>query len=192
MKLNVPNIITISRIVVTPVFFWMFLHQNGIISALSCVLFLIAALSDYFDGWYARKYNEVSSYGEFIDPLADKIFIGSAFIAMAILNIIPWFMVWIVISRDIIATLLRQMAIKKNTVMKTSRSAKYKTVYQFTFIAYVQTLIFAKGTGFFDIPFESLNDLIYSDLTWWAMFLVTLFTLYTLIEYIIKNKLMFK
>ena len=192
MKLNVPNIITISRIVVTPVFFWMFLHQNGIISALSCVLFLIAALSDYFDGWYARKYNEVSSYGEFIDPLADKIFIGSAFIAMAILNIIPWFMVWIVISRDIIATLLRQMAIKKNTVMKTSRSAKYKTVYQFIFIFYVQTLIFAKGTGFFDIPVESLNDLIYSDLTWWAMFLVTLFTLYTLIEYIIKNKLMFK
>ncbi len=192
MKLNIPNIITLSRIIVTPIFFFMFLSDNGMVSALSCVLFLVAALSDYFDGWYARKYNQTSSWGEFIDPLADKILIGSAFVAMASLDIIPWYMVWLIIARDIITTLLRQIAIKKQLIMKTSQSAKYKTAAQFVFIACIHLLIFARGTGFFDIPSNALNELIYSVFTQWAMLAVTLFTVYTLVEYVFKNKSIFK
>lgn len=188
MKLSVPNILSLSRIIVAPVFLFMFLSNKANVVALSCVLFLIGALSDYFDGWYARKYHLTSKWGVFIDPLADKILTSTGFIAYVILGIIPFWMVLIIIIRDFSITFLRLFADSHNMEIKTSNSAKLKTFLQFVFLAYVQIFIFTDKLNLFGLSKELLHNLVYSQFTFFAMLFLTLLTTYTFYEYTQDNK----
>ncbi|MGE3799680.1 MAG: CDP-diacylglycerol--glycerol-3-phosphate 3-phosphatidyltransferase [Candidatus Kapaibacterium sp.] len=135
--LNIPNAVTASRILLTPLFLWLLLSDNGVMVQLAAALFLIAAISDWYDGWYARRYNAMSPFGAFFDPLADKIFIGAAFFAFVALGVLEFWMVLIIVGRDILTTLLRVLAERKGRPLVTSRIAKWKTAAQLVFLWYV-------------------------------------------------------
>src|SRR5690349_760050 len=87
-EFNLPNIITASRIILTPAFIVLLVSDHSILVQLSAAVFIVAAISDWYDGWYARKYNAMSAFGRFFDPLADKVLVGSAFFAFVFLGVL--------------------------------------------------------------------------------------------------------
>jgi len=142
---NIPNMVTILRIVLTPIFFLFFMYQ---LYSLAFLCFFIASLTDFLDGYLARKYNLTSNFGIIYDPLADKILILFAFFCMLInppfilrndpgeswLSILLYFPLFIIISRDFLITILRDRLRKKDVILKANYLAKTKTAFQLIFI----------------------------------------------------------
>jgi CDP-diacylglycerol--glycerol-3-phosphate 3-phosphatidyltransferase len=129
---NLPNILTIFRIVVTPLIVWLLVGFDGLLlHALAFVLFLVASLTDLFDGILARKLQVVSEFGKFMDPLADKILVNSTFITLNLLDVMPIWITAVIILRDGVVTLLRWGMLANGASMNTSRLAKMKTVFQY-------------------------------------------------------------
>jgi len=128
----IPNILTIFRIVATPVIIWFLLgFDNFFIHLTAFVLFLLASLSDLFDGIIARHLEVVSEFGKFMDPLADKILVNSTFITLNILGIVPVWITAVVVFRDAAVTMLRWGMLNQGHSMQTSRAAKWKTTFQY-------------------------------------------------------------
>jgi len=188
MKINLPNLISLLRIVISPFYFYLILSTDQLFQQLACVLFLIGALTDYIDGWYARKYNEITDLGKFVDPLADKILTSAAFLSFVFLYIIPWWMVAIIILRDFITTILRIYGEYSGKSFRTSKTAQVKTALQMLFITYILVLIYIKDANSNVTSSLNIQSLIYSSWTYTAMFLLTLMTVWTIIEYFYQNK----
>ncbi len=137
---NVPNIITVCRIIITPVLFILLLNSPGrLMSLFTAVVFTLASITDFLDGYLARKMNLVTSLGKFLDPLADKLLVGVALIMMIPLERVPPWVVALIVGREILVTSLRVVAIRENMIIEASRMAKYKTVFQI--VAVVSLLI---------------------------------------------------
>ena len=132
-----PNQLTILRIILTPVFLFLFLSEDPLLKQISILVFIIAALTDWYDGWLARKFNYITSWGKFWDPLADKILTAGAFFGFVFLGVIPLWMVIIIILRDFIITGLRAYADYKGQSFPTSYYAKWKTFIQMAFLYYL-------------------------------------------------------
>ncbi len=192
MRINLPNAISLVRVLIAPIYFVLILSSDQLFQQLGCILFLIGALSDYIDGWYARKYNEVTALGKFVDPLADKILTSAAFLSFVYLSIIPMWMVILIIIRDFGTTILRIYgeAIKKHVV--TSKLAQVKTALQMVFIAYILILVFIKDSNSSVTTILNINSVIYSDYTYYSMLIITLLTLWTILEYVYQNKSLFE
>ena len=109
------------------------------------LVFILASVTDAYDGYYARKYNVESEIGNFLDPLADKILVSSAFISFYLLDLIDMWMVILILSRDIFITALRLIMKRNGYTLKTSRIAKSKTAVQLSLI--IVTLIFLTFDG---------------------------------------------
>lgn len=135
--MNLPNKLTIIRLIMIPVFAVVFYMEiipyNYLISA---VIFTIAALTDYFDGHIARKYNLITDFGKFLDPIADKVLVATALIVMLQsigTQILPWYAsisVAIILSRELIVSGFRMIAASKGRVMAAEKSGKIKTFVQ--------------------------------------------------------------
>lgn len=154
-------------------------------------MFTVAALTDFFDGYLARKYKADSEIGNFLDPLADKILTFSGFFAFSYLrpDIFPYWMLLVIIGRDLFITWLRIIAKRNNHTLETSFTAKLKTAVQMVFI-YIGLVSFLGLT----IPFTAsfiLEYLFDSSVLYWIYFIVMLFTAYTGLEYLLKNKHIF-
>lgn len=185
---KIPNILTILRIILSPLFLVLFFSDHLAYRSISLIVFTIAALTDYFDGYFARKFKARSEFGNFLDPLADKILTFSGFFALSYLrpDIFPWWAFGIIVSRDFIITGFRLLAKSKKKHMKTSISAKIKTATQMIFI-YIGLLSFLGLT----IPLTSSffnNYLFQTYLLLWIYIGVVLLTTFTAFEYIFKNK----
>jgi len=189
MELSLPNIFSLSRIAVSPVLIFFLLSGNSTLLQIAFFLFLVAALTDYFDGWYARKYLEETNVGKFIDPLADKVLTGSVFVSFVFMAIIPLWMVIIVLLRDIWTTLIRVYIPKNKHTIKTSLYAKGKTFFQMIFIIYILFLLLLVNTEYISTSLrEYMNELIYSDTTYCVMLLITLLSIITAFEYFFQRK----
>ncbi len=130
-ELNVPNILTLLRIVLVPVFLIVFLlnpNDQGM-RLLATVIFLIAILTDLFDGKIARKYNLITNFGKIWDSIADKALTGVGFIGLSIVGELPWWMTIIILIREWGITAMR-FAILKYGVMSANQGGKLKTVIQ--------------------------------------------------------------
>jgi CDP-diacylglycerol--glycerol-3-phosphate 3-phosphatidyltransferase len=138
--LNIPNVLTVARLLMVPVFGYLVLavEQTDSIQWASATVFLIAALTDLVDGVWARRYGLVTNFGKIADPIADKALIGTALIALSIQGEIAWWVTGIIIFREVAITLLRFWVIKQG-VIPASRGGKVKTVSQI--IAIVAFLI---------------------------------------------------
>jgi len=129
---QLPNIITIVRILCAPIFLWMLLADGGADGALrwwAAALFIVAIATDGIDGWLARKYEIVTDLGKLLDPIADKVLTGFAFIGLSILGELPWWVTVIVLIREIGITVYRLMVVSDH-VLAAAWMGKLKTVAQ--------------------------------------------------------------
>jgi len=188
MIFNLPNIISLSRVIIAPVFIWLMLSNDNGMIILGCFIYLLAAISDYIDGWYARTFGMMTKWGQFIDPLADKFLTGAALIVLVAYEIIPLWMTAVIIFRDFGTTVLRIAAFSSKENMSTSYPAKVKTALQMIFTGTILVLIFVKSTELFDISAEVIDGILYSDWVYFIMFLITILTIWTLFDYFFRNK----
>lgn len=138
----IPNLLTVGRILVTPLLLLLLSipSQAGQMSAV--VLFVLASLSDYYDGVLARRFGVRSRLGQYLDPLADKVLILGTFIALAIEapDLVPWWAVVAIALRDVVVTALRSWAEAYGQTLHTYRVAKGKTMLQVGFLFAILTL----------------------------------------------------
>jgi CDP-diacylglycerol--glycerol-3-phosphate 3-phosphatidyltransferase len=192
--MNLANKITMFRIFLVPIFV-LFLtsipqslinahshsyltHQNSVLIA--TFIFIIASITDKLDGYIARKYNQVTNLGKLLDPIADKLMVSCAFIFLVGTNQVAAWIVLLIISREFAVTGLRIMAAKGNKVLAADKLGKIKMVTQ------VIAIILALLNNY------SLALSTYLPFTQGAMFIAMIITVYSGINYIMKNRQMFR
>ncbi|MGA9363977.1 MAG: CDP-diacylglycerol--glycerol-3-phosphate 3-phosphatidyltransferase [Bacteroidota bacterium] len=184
-----PNQLTFVRILLTPVFLAFLLVNHRTYNQLALPVFVVASLTDWYDGWVARKWGYVSRWGRFLDPLADKVLSSAAFISFIYLDLAPPWMVWIIVVRDILVTLLRSLAEYKDRPVVTSGPAKTKTFIQFVVVFYVLILHTLRITPSIYQEHKSAVDfLLNQNLLFALMLVVTALTAWTGIVYLIDNR----
>jgi len=186
--MTLPNQLTILRIILSPIFLFLFLSPEPLFKQISLAVFIIAALSDWYDGWLARKFNYISEWGKFMDPLADKILTSSAFLGFALVGLLEWWMVVLVLIRDFSITILRVYADSKGFMFTTSNYAKFKTMFQMVFLYYLLIIYVASVTPELNSKFEDIfNILLDEQMIYFMMLLITFITVHTGFLYIQKN-----
>ena len=172
--MNLPNKLTILRVIMIPFFVAALLYDGGAnqnMRYVAAALFIIASLTDMLDGKIARKYNLVTNFGKFMDPLADKLLVCSALICMIELRELPAWMVIIIISREFIISGFRLIASDNGVVIAASYWGKFKTTFQMVMIC----LMIANFP-----QLQILTDII--------MWIALILTVVSLIDYLVKNK----
>ncbi|MFA3781994.1 CDP-diacylglycerol--glycerol-3-phosphate 3-phosphatidyltransferase [Melioribacteraceae bacterium 4301-Me] len=188
-----PNQLTTLRIILTPIFLFLFLSEEPLLKQISLIVFLIAAISDWYDGWLARKFNYITSWGKFLDPLADKILTSTAFLGFVFVGVLEFWMVILIIVRDIFITLLRAYAEYKNVSFTTSRFAKWKTFIQMSFLYYLLLIYTAKTidyvNDYYSFILVRLSNAIF---IYYMMLFVTIITVISGVSYLYSNRYLIK
>ena len=171
--MNLPNKLTVLRVIMIPFFVIALMMEGGVNQTyrmIATAIFVIASLTDFLDGNIARKYNLVTNFGKFMDPLADKLLVCSALICLIELGQLPAWMVLIIISREFIISGFRLVASDNGVVIAASYWGKWKTVFQ---MISVILLI--------------LNIEALSMVTTLALWIALALTVISLVDYIKKN-----
>ncbi|MCS7204524.1 MAG: CDP-diacylglycerol--glycerol-3-phosphate 3-phosphatidyltransferase [Leptospiraceae bacterium] len=216
-KFTIPNILTYFRFLSVPIFIYLIVSPEETHRTWGFIIFVGASLSDLIDGYIARKWNQQTELGKFLDPLADKFLVVGALITFLFMTQqVELWMVLFIIARDLLITLLRTLAIRKGTPLKTSVFGKVKTAFQmfsiivvllsFLVITYKQRdtinqiYLQKKEAGYF--TFEIANEFFlafirgeYTDLFWilssfvpyYLMFITTIITIISGLRYLITN-----
>ena len=175
--MNLPNKLTVVRVLMIPFFVWFMLPSLGGEMAASkwiaLAIFCIASLTDLLDGKIARKYNLVTNFGKFMDPLADKLLVGAAMICLVEMGRLPAWIVIVIISREFIISGFRLIASDNGIVIAASYWGKFKTVFQ---MAMIIVLIAA---------FEGSVFAVVEQILIWVSLILTIVSL---VDYIRKNK----
>ncbi|ANF31096.1 CDP-diacylglycerol--glycerol-3-phosphate 3-phosphatidyltransferase [Leifsonia xyli] len=135
---NLPNVITVVRILLAPLFVWMLLADggdDGLLRWAAAALFILAIATDGVDGALARRNGQVTDLGKLLDPIADKVLTGGALIALSILNELPWWVTIVILVREIGITVYRFVVIRQG-VIAASRGGKIKTIVQSVAISF--------------------------------------------------------
>lgn len=185
----VPNAITISRIVLTPVLLVLLMSQTllGHIGAL--VLFVVAAISDYYDGKLARQYQAGSRLGQFLDPFADKVLVLGTFVALAMLipQVVPWWAVALIALRDVSVTALRTWAEAQGRTLRTLPMAKTKTALQLTFLIGVLVLLAARRPEMPGLFVEAARWVLASVIPFALLMALVVLTVFTGVWYFVNQ-----
>ncbi|PWW27296.1 CDP-diacylglycerol--glycerol-3-phosphate 3-phosphatidyltransferase [Cytobacillus oceanisediminis] len=185
--MNLPNKITVSRIMLIPIFLLVMLvpfswgevvllgAELPVTHLVGALIFIVASVTDWVDGYYARKYNLVTNLGKFLDPLADKLLVSAALIVLVELGLAPSWIVIIIISREFAVTGLRLVLAGEGEVVAANQLGKIKTWAQIVAISalLLHNIIFEMAS----IPFDDIA-------LWVAMF----FTIWSGWDYFAKNK----
>ncbi len=134
--MNLPNKLTVSRIILSPIFMICLLYDNLLSRYVAFLLFVIASLTDLYDGYLARKTGVITSFGKLMDPLADKLLVSMAlisFLALGLWYIVGW-MVVVIVAREFLITGFRTVAAYRGLVIPSSGAAKWKTAFQMVLI----------------------------------------------------------
>lgn len=174
---NLPNQLTIARVVAIPIFIVVLMMGWRIAAT---VIFILAALTDMLDGKIARKYNLVTNFGKLMDPLADKLLTMAAFVCFVELGDVPAWMVIVILGREFIITGMRQVAAAEGIVIAAGWSGKIKTTCQMIAIP----LLMLNNWPFSLLPFPCPMD----QIVLWAALVMTI---WSGAEYIIKNRQVF-
>lgn len=174
--MNLPNKLTVMRVILIP-FFIVILMCNCIPynEWIALAIFIIASITDLFDGKIARKYNLVTNFGKLMDPLADKLLVCSALICLVELERIPSWMVIVIIAREFIISGFRSVAADSGIVIAASNVAKVKTVFQMI------------ATGFLIVDFGSFHPATFI-ITQVVLYTAIVLTIVSLVDYLIKNR----
>ena len=170
-----PNLLTLFRIAAVPIIIILMLFPNRICVFVAALVFSAAAITDYLDGFYARKRNMVTTLGKIMDPVADKLLVSSAFIMLAALNWVPAWMVCIIIGRELAVTGLRNIIAEKGEDLSASNLGKFKTGFQ---IAAIIPLMI-------HFPFFGLNVQAIGNLFLWG---ALVFTIWSGADYFVRSR----
>ena len=197
--MNLPNKLTLSRVIMVPFFvvFILLVPKFLYFKWIALAIFIIASLTDLLDGKIARKYNLVTNFGKFMDPLADKLLVCSALIAMSSLGVIPAWITIVIIAREFIISGFRLIAAEKGVVIVASMWGKWKTTFQMVMLC-VQMVVMDQyvsvngniaANGLYVVtPFYQVLMMIGSI----TMYIALILTVVSLIDYLLKNKDVFK
>lgn len=188
--MTLPNQLTIFRLVLTPLFFLlMVVGDTSYNTFIATIIFVIASLTDAYDGFIARKYGTVTRWGTFLDPLADKILISTAFVALMIKGYLSTWMILVVIIRDTIVTLIRAYGLWKNKPIKTEKFAKWKTTLQILIVGFLLLYDNMVTNPFGKTLSLELQEIVrQSGVFDAAMFVIVIITVYSGFIYIIGNR----
>lgn len=194
--MNLPNKLTTLRVVLALVFLallWVRIPYNMLAA---WIVFVVAAVTDIFDGVIARRYGAVTDFGKLMDPFADKVIICAAFISFVQLGAthVPAWMVVIIISREFIITSLRLLALSKGQVLAAGLWGKQKTVSQVASVIIILTFLairdVAFGLGIGD-RFNELYEAHFANFVYWLMLLTTVLTVGSGLIYLFENRRLF-
>ncbi|MFQ6009395.1 MAG: CDP-diacylglycerol--glycerol-3-phosphate 3-phosphatidyltransferase [bacterium] len=191
--MNTPNKLTLLRIIIAPIFMYFFIIDNFYTRLTSLALFVIAALTDVADGYYARKYGVVTGFGKFMDPLADKILVTSALIAFIALGYVSPLPVLLIVGREFFITGVRLLAAYRGVVIMPSWWAKVKTFLQFSVVGMVlgySNLIMV--LEHFESPARSLFEFDYPFYLNLLLWITAIITIWTGFNYVVKYFSMIK
>ncbi|MBU3958302.1 MAG: CDP-diacylglycerol--glycerol-3-phosphate 3-phosphatidyltransferase [Candidatus Omnitrophica bacterium] len=186
--MNIANRLTILRIILTFVFMF-FLFCHGLWAKVtSLLIFLFAALSDFFDGRIAHKKNMVTDFGKLMDPIADKILVLAAFAAFVQMQLIEAWMFVIIISREILITSLRLFALNKGKVLSASKIGKHKTLSQMVVIFSILGFIVSKEVMLTFFTWNPAGEKLFRQGIYLLMLLTVAITLYSGLSYLWENR----
>ena len=173
--MNLPNKLTMFRVILIPffVFFLLAPYFEGYGNYVAVAIFIVASLTDLLDGKIARKYNLVTNFGKFMDPLADKLLVCSAMICLIELGLLPAWIVIIIIAREFIISGFRLIASDNGVVIAASYWGKFKTTFQ-------MLMVIVLLLNFDSAAFKILGTVL--------IWIATILTVVSLIDYIVKNK----
>ncbi|MBC1521051.1 CDP-diacylglycerol--glycerol-3-phosphate 3-phosphatidyltransferase [Listeria aquatica] len=189
--MNLPNKLTVARIILIPIFvilcvapfhlgelYWLG-SAIPVTSFIATIIFIVAALTDWFDGHLARKYNLITNFGKFADPMADKLLVTAAFIILVEMNIAPAWVIILIISRELAVTGLRLLLVEGGEVLAAGQLGKIKTFTQMIAIP----LLFLNN---FPFAWTGIRvDLIF-------LYVCAFFAVWSGIDYFYKNRGVFK
>jgi CDP-diacylglycerol--glycerol-3-phosphate 3-phosphatidyltransferase len=191
--MNLPNQLTIARIILAPVFMIFLLINNLYSQYFATFIFIVASLTDLYDGYLARKTGVITGFGKFMDPLADKILVYTAFVSFVALGYVKTWMILVMILRDFLVTGLRSLAAYKGVVILPSVLAQWKTVCQMTVIIIILLYINLKSTL---LPLGYSWSILTTDSAFRAfdvmIFITMLLTVGTGLDYLVKNAFVLK
>jgi len=180
LKMNLPNKLTIARVIAVPVF--VVLYILGYYAA-AFIIFIAASFTDMLDGQIARKYGLVTNFGKFMDPLADKVLVYSAFCLMVEGGIVPGWMFIVILAREFAVSGIRTVAASEGIVIAAAMSGKIKTVLQMIAVPLLLlTNVFNDGGTLSMLIYYAAYALLWASL---------IMTVYSGAEYIIRNKKVF-
>lgn len=186
-NMNIANKLTVSRVIMIPIFLiFLLVPMNiGLFKAgmanvpvshlIATIIFIIASITDWLDGYLARKLNLVSNFGKFLDPLADKLLVMAALVSLVELTVIPGWMVIVILARELAITGFRLVAVEGGLVIAASNIAKWKTASQM--IAIILLLLNNIPFGFNGFPLAMI-----------IMWLAVILTVFSGWDYLYKNR----
>ena len=172
--MNLPNKLTVIRMIsILPFVITMLLTDTWVNGKwIALIIFVVASMTDWLDGYIARKHNLVTNFGKFMDPLADKLLVSAAMICLVEMGRIPSWIVIVIISREFIISGFRLVAADNGIVIAASYWGKFKTVFQMVMII----LMIAQPGGIFTLITQAV------------MWIALALTIISLVDYIVKNK----
>lgn len=179
--MNLPNKLTIARVILVPVFIVFYALQWYIPAVL---VFLIASFTDYLDGHLARKYNLVSNFGKIMDPLADKVLVYAAFALLVEAHLIPAWMLIVILAREFTVAGMRTVAASEGIVIAAAMSGKIKTVLQMIAVPLLLLIpVFTEGSFLYHVIFLIAKVFLWASL---------IMTVYSGVEYVKNNIQVFR
>jgi len=142
-ELNLPNVLTLLRILLVPVLVAALVQEGGGGDTLAAAVFVVASATDALDGWIARRQKSVSTFGKLMDPLADKLLVTAALVSLVSLDRLSAWVAMVIIAREFAVTGLRQLAMEHGEVIPANAWGKLKTVFQ---VAMVLVLILVEDS----------------------------------------------
>ena len=173
--MNLPNKLTVCRVILIPffVFFLLFDPNSVPFKWIALGIFIIASLTDMLDGKIARKYNLITDFGKFMDPLADKLLVCSAMIGLIELGRIPSWIVIVIIAREFVISGFRLIASDNGRVIAASYWGKFKTTFQMIMVI---------------LMIANIQNNAFYMLTQVIMWIALALTIISLVDYLVKNK----
>jgi len=168
--MNWPNAITVARVLLVPVFVVLAYRDSERALAAALIVFGIASLSDFVDGYLARRFDITSPFGEWADPLADKFLIGAALVVLVDLRAFPLWAALVIAAREIIVQALRAVIVRRGGALPASSTGKLKTILQIVMV------------GWWLAPWEKMNAM-----HWVSLVAVVVITLWSGAEYVLGS-----
>ena len=184
---HLPNILSLSRILLAVIFVWCVSQNNLFFIILASLIFIAASLTDYYDGYFAKKYSTKSNVGIILDPVADKVLILSAFFIFVQLRLMePWMFI-IIFVREVVITLLRFAAICRGKFLAAERAGKVKTVAQMVAIFLILLTMILRSSGTLSLwPAPMVHT--WAVLVVFVLWTVVVLTVFSGVSYLWNNR----